>query len=359
MIIDKLLTSPIPAGDPASLQYSVVISSRIRLARNLKDFPFPSWAQLSQKREILSLCKDAIESVPQMKDGFFYEMENLSEIERQILVERHLISKELSEKPEGAAVAISADQSFSIMINEEDHLRLQICKPGFNFRKLWRALNLLDSALERELSYAFDEKLGYLTACPTNLGTGIRASVMMHLPALVLSGQMNGVVRGIGQLNMTVRGLYGEGSEATGSIFQISNQQTLGLSEEQIITDLTKVLHSVIAHENNARNRLVEDDVDTLCNKISRSQGLLQSSYKMTSSEALNLLSLLRLAVDLKALPALARANIDRLFIDSQPGHMQNLGKNPASPEKRDIFRAQYLKESFQKFPDLDFKKIA
>jgi protein arginine kinase len=358
MLITPLIEALPEPLDPAAMQYPVVISSRVRLARNLKQYPFPSWAQMSQRCEILATCAEAIENAPQMKNGFFYRMEDLSDAERQILIERHLISKELAENPGGAAVAISKDQGFSIMINEEDHLRLQILKPGFNFKKLWKSLNLLDSTLENDLDFAFSEELGYLTACPTNLGTGIRASVMMHLPSLVLSGSMEKVVRAIGQMGMAIRGLYGEGSEATGSIFQISNQQTLGLSEDDIIKNLTRVLHSIIAHEQNAREKILESDASALYDKISRAYGLLESSFKITSTEAMNLLGLLRLAVDLKALPEEARPQIDQLFILCQPGHILTLSEKASTPEKRDTFRAAYLKKQFEKFPSLEFKKV-
>jgi protein arginine kinase len=361
MRINPLIEAPLEAADAASAQYPVVISSRVRLARNLKDYPFPSWAQLAQRRDILATCHEAIENTQQMKGGFFYTMDELEEVERQILVERHLISKELAESQSGSAVAISKDQSFSVMINEEDHLRLQVLRPGFNFRKLWKSLNVLDSALEGDIDFAFSEELGYLTACPTNLGTGIRASVMMHLPSLVLANHMEKVVRAISQMRMAVRGLYGEGSEATGSIFQISNQQTLGLAEDDIIKNLTRALHAIISHEQNAREKLLEGDAESLYDKIMRAYGLLQSSFKITSNEAMNLLGLLRLAVDLQALPEEARAEIDRLFIYCQPGHIMTLcqsGNQKAStPEKRDTFRAQYLKKQLEKFPVLQFKK--
>jgi len=356
MRITPLLEAPSEPIDPAAAQMPAVISSRVRLARNLKDYPFPSWANMSQRSEILATCHEAILATPQMKECFFYTMAELSEAERQILIERHLISKELAEGQPGAAVAISKDQSFSIMINEEDHLRLQILKPGFNFRKLWKALNLMDSNLEQDIDFAFSEELGYLTACPTNLGTGIRASVMMHLPALVLAGHMEKVVKAISQMGMAVRGLYGEGSEATGSVFQISNQQTLGLPEEEIIKNITKAIHSIIAHEQNTREVLMEKDPSALYDKISRAYGLLESSFKISSTEAMNLLGLLRLAVDLKALPEEARQRIDQLFILCQPGHILTLSEKANTPEKRDTFRAAYLKEQFKKFPNLEFK---
>lgn len=284
-------------------------------------------------------------------------MDELDDVERQILIERHLISKELAEGQAGAAVAISKDQSFSVMINEEDHLRLQILKPGFNFRKLWKSLNLLDTELENDLDYAFSEELGYLTACPTNLGTGIRASAMMHLPCLVLAAHMEKVVRAITQMGMAIRGLYGEGSEATGSIFQISNQQTLGLSEDDIIKNLTRALHAIIAHEQNSREKLIETNSSAIYDKIARAYGLLESSFKISSTEAMNLLGLLRLGVDLKLLPEEARPEIDRLFIICQPGHILTLSEKASTPDKRDTFRAAYLKKQFEKFPNLEFKR--
>jgi protein arginine kinase len=358
MKITPLLTSPLAPVDPAAMQFPVVISSRVRLARNLKEYPFSSWANLSQRREILSNCSEAIQTLPQMKDSFFYQIEELDEIEREILIERHFISKELAHTEGGSAVAISSDKEISIMINEEDHLRLQVVRPGFNFRRLWKVLDGIDSALANGLDFAFDDQLGYLTACPTNLGTGLRASVMIHLPSLTLGGNIDQVVRAIGQMGLAIRGLYGEGSEATGSIFQISNQRTLGFTEEEIITNLTRVLHSIIGHEQNARARLLESGKTELCNRISRAEGLLRSSTSITSSEAMNLLSLLRLGVDLGALPEQSRATLDALFIGCQPGHIQILSKTPASPAKRDTLRATYLKKQFEKFPELDFKSI-
>jgi protein arginine kinase len=359
MKITPLLTSTPAPTDPAAMQFPVVISSRVRVARNLSAYPFPGWANLSQRREILSVCADALNVQPQMKEAFFYQMAELDPIERQILVERHTISKELAEASEGAAVVVSADQEISVMINEEDHLRIQVVRPGFNFRRLWKVLDTLDTSLEEPLAYAFDDELGYLTACPTNLGTALRASVMIHLPALTLGGQMEKVIRAIGQMGMAIRGLYGEGSDAGGSIFQISNQHTLGASEEEIIKAITRVIQSIILHEKNARDVLLENSREELCDKISRAYAILPSSVRITSAEAMHLLSLLRLAVDIHALPESARETIDRLFIGCQPGHIQILSKITVTPEKRDILRASYLKKQFEKFPDLDFKSIS
>jgi protein arginine kinase len=296
-------------------------------------------------------------ATPQMKRSFNVAIGELSELERQILVERHLISRELSGAKSGAGVVISKDQAFSIMMNEEDHLRIQVLRSGFNLKKAWSAINDLDSALEDHLDFAFSPTLGYLTACPTNLGTGMRASAMMHLPALVISSQMEKVVRAVNQLGMVVRGLFGEGSDASGSIFQISNQTTLGESEEDIIKRLGSVLQSIVEHELNAREKLLEADAGKLLDKIGRAYGILQNSHVLTSSEAMNLLSLIRLGVDLRAFPDANRSVIDRLFIEAQPGHLQHAQKGEFEPSQRDVLRAARLRSEFANFvrPDFSF----
>ena len=224
-------------------------------------------------------------------------------------------------------------------------------------RKTWNAIDDLDSALEESLDYAFSPTLGYLTACPTNLGTAMRASAMMHLPALVISNQMEKVVRAVNQLGMVVRGLFGEGSDASGSIFQISNQTTLGESEEQIIKRLHSVLQSIVEHELNAREKLLEADAAKLFDKIGRAYGILQNSHALSSSEAMNLLSLLRLGIDLGVFPDAQRCTIDRLFIEAQPGHLQHAQKGEFEPGQRDLLRAARLRSEFANFsrPDFNF----
>jgi protein arginine kinase len=268
-----------------------------------------------------------------------------------MLVERHLISRELSGSAAGSGVVINKDQTVSVMINEEDHLRIQVLRAGFQLKKAWNAIDDLDSALEGTLDYAFSSSWGYLTACPTNLGTAMRASAMMHLPALVIAGQMEKVVRAVNQLGMVVRGLFGEGSDASGSIFQISNQTTLGESEEEIIKRLNSVLQSIVEHELNARQKLVENDPAKLFDKIGRAFGILQNSHMLSSTEAMNLLSLLRLGVDLGVFPDDSRSIIDRLFIEAQPGHIQYAsGKPELESAERDMLRASRLRTEFAKF---------
>jgi protein arginine kinase len=286
-----------------------------------------------------------------MKRSVNVGVSDLNELQKLILVERHLISRELSGSKSGSGLVINRDQTVSVMINEEDHLRIQVLRAGFQLKKAWNAINDFDSALEAKLDYAFSPRWGYLTACPTNLGTGMRASAMMHLPALVISGQMEKIVRAVNQLGMVVRGLFGEGSDASGSIFQISNQTTLGEPEEEIIKRLQSVLQSIIEHELNARQKLLEADPRKLFDKIGRAYGILQHSHVLSSAEAMNLLSLLRLGIDLQIFPEDSRPVIDRLFIEAQPGHVQHAVQHDLEAGERDGMRATRLRDEFARFP--------
>ena len=347
MTIAALIDTPSELTDSTSSKTAIVLMTRVRLARNLARRSFPGWAGKPERAALLASCREAVAAAPQMKRAFSVAVDELSELERQILVERHLISRELCGSKGGAGVVISKDQAFSVMINEEDHLRIQVLRAGFQLKKAWNAINDFDSELEERLDYAFSPTLGYLTACPTNLGTAMRASAMMHLPALVISSQMEKVVRAVNQLGMVVRGLFGEGSDASGSIFQISNQSTLGEAEEAIIKRLGSVLTSIVEHEVNARTKLLEADANKLFDKIGRAYGILKNSHVLSSSEAMNLLSLLRLGVDLGVFPDTNRAMIDRLFIEAQPGHLQHAQKGKFDPNERDLLRAARLRAEF------------
>ncbi|NCG09294.1 MAG: protein arginine kinase [Verrucomicrobia bacterium] len=333
----------------------VVLSTRIRLARNLAGTPFPQRVNLSQRRDVLSDCVSRISRIDEMDSGNFFELDKLSDLEKQVLLERHLISKELIEGSEGCGVYINAKQTCSVMINEEDHLRIQFLKTGFNLKSLWKRINFFDDAIDEHLSLAYSQDLGYLTACPTNLGTGLRASVMMHLPGLVLTENMEKVTRAVAQLGITVRGHFGEGSDATGHIFQISNQQTLGECEVDILDRLGNVLKSIIDQELNARFKFYEDQPAGLRDQIGRAYGVIQNAYVLSSNEAMHLLSFLRLAVDFDFLPETCRAEVDRMFIECQPGHIQYEVKSDITPELRDTARAAKLRAALLKLPPLSF----
>ncbi len=333
----------------------IVLSTRIRLARNLAGYSFPGWASLDQRKEILAGCFESAGDVTSLKRGLRFDIGELTDLEKKILFERHLISRELISGKNGAGVIIGKDQSCVVMVNEEDHLRIQVLRSGFHFNRVWRAIDRIDSAIEEKLPYAYSPQLGYLTACPTNLGTGMRASAMMHLPGLVISNQMEKVIRAVNQLGIAVRGLFGEGSDASGSIFQISNQMTLGESERQIIKRLSGVLESVIEQENNARERLFEKQPVKLRDKIARAYGILRTSHLISSSEAMNLLSLIRFGLDRAIFDEEHRDLLDRLMIECQPGHIQYSAKHLAESEERDVLRAAYLRREFEKIPEPDF----
>ena len=355
MTIGSLIDTPSELTDSASSKSAIVLMTRIRLARNLAGHPFPGWAKPAQREKVLEACTEAVTATTSMKRGLSVGVDDLGELEKRILVERHLISRELSGSKQGSGVVISKDQACSVMINEEDHLRIQMLRAGFQLKKTWSAINDMDSALEDSLDFAFSSTLGDLTACPTNLGTGMRASAMMHLPAMVIANQMEKVVRAVNQLGMVVRGLFGEGSDASGSIFQISNQTTLGESEEEILKRLSGVLQSIIEHELNARARLLEQDSGKLFDKIGRAYGILQNGHVLSSNEAMNLLSLIRLGVDLGVFPDAKRSVTDRLFIEAQPGHLQYAQKGEFEAGQRDLLRAQRLRSEFANFARPDF----
>ena len=335
---------------------SIVISSRLRLARNLDKYSFPNCASDSQRCDILSDVEAALSDLPYMKNGDFFTMDSLSDFEKKILVERHWISKELAEQKKGSAVYISSDQICSVMINEEDHLRIQFIKNNFNLNSLWKTVNHFDDILETSLPYAFTKELGYLTACPSNLGTGLRASVMMHLPGLSIAGNVEKIIRAANQLGLAVRGLFGEGSDAYGHIYQISNQQTLGESEKEILNRLSAVLKNIVEHELNARSQYLENHNDKLSDLIARAHATLSSAYVISSDEAMNYLSYIRLAIDLGFVPAEFRSLIDYLFIQIQPGHI-DFPNSSSTAESRDIKRAEILRNNFSKLPPLIFDK--
>ena len=345
MDIHKFLISPAEIAHRHGPHDRIVMSSRVRLARNLKDATFPGWAKKPERVRVFDLIRPAIESLPEMKGAFSEAMDNLSALDKQILVERHLISREHAAKSSGSGLVLNRDETFCVMINEEDHLRMQALRPGLQLRQAWSAIDHLDSELEKKLDYAFNNDLGYMTACPTNLGTGIRVSAMLHLPGLVLSEQINPIIQSVNKLGLAVRGLYGEGTEALGNIFQVSNQMTLGENEITIVERLDKVLSQIIEHEENARQTLLEKKPKIVYNHIGRAYGILANAHSISSKETMNLLSLMRLGVDMGLFPGMERALVDELFILTQPAHLQKQLSDKLSAEERDLIRADMLRE--------------
>jgi len=345
MDIHKFLVSPAEIAQRHGPHDRIVMSSRVRLARNLKDATFPGWAKKPERVRVFDLIRPAVESLPEMKGAFSEAMDNLSALDKQILVERHLISREHAAKSSGSGLVLNRDETFCVMINEEDHLRMQALRPGLQLRQAWGAIDHLDSELEKKLNYAFNNDLGYMTACPTNLGTGIRVSAMLHLPGLVLAEQINPIIQSVNKLGLAVRGLYGEGTEALGNIFQVSNQMTLGENEITIVERLDKVLSQIIEHEENARQTLLEKKPKVVYNHIGRAYGVLANAHSISSKETMNLLSLMRLGVDMGLFPGTERALVDELFILTQPAHLQKQLSDKLSAEERDLIRADMLRE--------------
>jgi protein arginine kinase len=319
-----------------------VVSSRIRLARNLEEYCFPSWASEEDNHAVWKQISAMFTSIEQPFIPF--GMKDISPLEKEILFERHLISNELALQDDSCGVFVTPDECLSIMVNEEDHVRIQSLQPGLNLQKAWQAADEIDDRLETELSYAFSPKLGYLTSCPSNVGTGLRASVMLHLPGLVLMEEMSPVINGISKIGLAVRGMWGEGTEAAGNMFQISNQITLGRKETDIIAHLEQIVLELVEHENNARSRLQESKSMLVEDHVSRAFGILSNARLMTSGEALNLLSTLRLGLDLGMVDQFSPSELDTLLISIQPAHLQKLEGKELDADERDVVRAEMLR---------------
>jgi protein arginine kinase len=343
--LHEFLVSPAETARRHGPHDRIVMSSRVRLARNLKDAAFPGWAKKPERVKILETIRPAVESLPEMKDAFSEAMDNLGALDKQIIVERQLISREHAAKSSGSGLVLNREETFCVMINEEDHLRMQALRPGLQLKQAWNAIDHLDSELEKKLDYAFDGDLGYLTACPTNLGTGIRVSAMLHLPGLVLGEQINPIIQSVNKLGLAVRGLYGEGTEALGNVFQVSNQMTLGENEPAIVERLEKVLSQIIEHEENARQTLLEKKTKVVFNHIGRAYGILANAHSISSKETMNLLSLMRLGVDMGLFPGAERSLVDELFLVTQPAHLQKKLSDKLSAEERDLIRADMVRE--------------
>ncbi|QTN01295.1 protein arginine kinase [Sediminibacillus dalangtanensis] len=328
----------------------IVMSSRIRLARNFEQVPFPIIADSADLEKVLLFFQKEYEhqSFSNYNDLALVKMRDLKPIEKKVLVEKHLISPHLAENDEEAAALISSNEQVSVMVNEEDHIRIQLYFPGFQLEKALEQAFTFDDWLEERINYAFDEKRGYLTSCPTNVGTGMRASVMMHLPALALTQKINRMIPAISQLGLVVRGIYGEGSEAIGNIFQISNQITLGKSEQDIVQDLRSVVNQLIDQERKARQLLVEQSELQLEDRIFRSYGILQHSRIIESKEAAKCLSDVQLGIDVGYINDISKSILNELMILSQPGFLQHYAKRMLSAKERDVLRASLIRERFK-----------
>lgn len=321
----------------------IVMSSRVRLARNLADYPFVRKCTDKDRAAIASAVRRAVDALPLSSETEYVDVAKLGDLDRQFLMERQLISHELSESEGARAVILDPSERFSIMVNEEDHLRLQVMQSGLDLESAWTRMNELDDLLESKLTYAFTKKLGYLTACPTNVGTGLRISVMLHLPALVATKQIEKVFRAFSKINVAVRGLFGEGSQFMGDLYQVSNQMTLGKSEQTLMQRVSEVIPQLIDYERKAREFLLQEDRDDLNDNVSRALGILCTAKKISSEETMHYLSKIRMGVNLGLIDHIPIPTVNKLFIHTQPAHLQKLCGEKLSVSARNTMRANYL----------------
>ncbi|MBT2725516.1 protein arginine kinase [Bacillus sp. ISL-75] len=342
--LNQAVSSWMSAEGPDS---DIVLSSRIRLARNFDDYKFPTLFSHEEAKLIIENMEEILKQSPIQKFGQMelLKVEELQPLQKRVLVEKHLISPHLAEDSPYGAVILTENEEVSIMINEEDHIRIQCLYPGLQLSEALDAANEIDDWLESNIQYAFDEKHGYLTSCPTNVGTGLRASVMMHLPGLMLTQQINKIIPAIHQLGLVVRGIYGEGSEALGNIFQISNQITLGKSEEDIGRDLRGVVSQLISQERSAREALRKTSNIQLEDRVFRSLGVLSNSRIIESKEAARCLSDVRLGIDMGYIDKMPKTILNELMILTQPGFLQQYAGGSLRPHERDIRRAALIRE--------------
>lgn len=322
----------------------IVISTRIRLARNLAAFHFLSRANPKDRGDIERQIRERLFEAKLGDDLSYLSLPPLSPLDRLFLVERHLISREHAFGKGPRGVGLGSRETISIMVNEEDHLRIQGLRSGFQLQKTWELVDRVDTGLEMLLDYAFSPDFGYLTVCPTNAGTGMRVSVMLHLPALVMTRQIDKVFQAVSKINLAVRGFYGEGTQASGDFYQISNQATLGRSESEIIGNVERVIPKIIEYERTVRESLLAQKREVIEDKVWRAYGMLQTARTINSEETMDLLSALRMGVNLHLIPDVEIAMVNELFIFTQPAHLQKMEHSELNSPERDIMRATFIR---------------
>jgi len=326
----------------------IVMSSRMRLARNIQGYSFTHRLAKDEAEDLIEMTESAVKRSGYLKDSWFFRQKNLSSLDKQFLLERHLISHDLTSCKTDMAVCVSQNEAAAIMVLEEDHLRIQVLQSGFSLREAWEIINRIDSEVEQQVPYSFHQVLGYLTACPTNVGTGLRASCMMHLPALVMTKQVNKILQALAKLNLASRGMYGEGTQPSGNFFQFSNQITLGQKEEEIIDSLEKVIKQIVDHEREARQALLSKKKEKLEDHVWRGLGILKSARFISSKETTAHLSMVRLGVDLGIIKGLDLLKMNELFIFIQPAHLQRKCNRVLSSAERDFERASLLRRELK-----------
>ena len=326
----------------------IVFSSRIRLARNLKGFPFSDHCTEQQMRDIISLTRSCANRCPHLKDATYYGFKHTTMLNRQFLMERFLISRDLAKSSGDKGALVDETERFSIMINEEDHLRMQALGSGLCLEKIWRELDAIDEELDSHLDFAFEQPWGYLTACPSNVGTGLRSSVMIHLPGLIMSKRIVNVLQTAAEMNLAIRGLHGEGSEMLGDYFQISNQATLGKSEEDIVEATEKLARDMVDQERRARDDLIKNEKVIIEDKVARAVAILSHAKLLSAREAMELLSSVRLGIYYGLVPGKTADMLDALIIKIQPAHLQKRFPRHLGPLERDMERTKLLRETLK-----------
>lgn len=339
--------------EPGGRDHEIVFSTRVRLARNLQGFPFAVRAETEDRQRVLERVNDALGTEGLLDEPTMWEMSDLETGLRNLLLERHLVSRDLvgadsGEAPSGAALALAGRSSLGMMVNEEDHLRLQTLCNGLQLEEAWHQVDELDDRVGSRLSYAFHHDFGFLTSCPTNVGTGLRASVLVHLPGLVLTKEIQKVLQGISQVGLTYRGLYGEGSEVVGNFFQISNQTTLGKSEEELVDHLGKIVGQVIQYEKQARAVLLREASSVLEDKVWRAYGILRHARSLPFDELMNLLSGVRLGLTLKLLRTPRVETLNRMMISAQAAHLEQAAGRTLDEADANTYRAERVREALE-----------
>jgi protein arginine kinase len=322
----------------------IVISTRVRLARNVSAFKFVSRLNESERAELEKYLSNKLKKIPLDSEGSYFRVHELEAIDRLFLVERHLISKEHATGEGARGVIVSSNERISVMVNEEDHLRIQLLHSGLQLGQTWLEINEVDSMIEKEIEYAYSGQFGYLTCCPTNVGTGLRASVLLHLPALVMVKQIQKVFESVAKIGLSVRGLFGEGTYASGDFYQISNQVALGKSENSIVENIASIAPQIVRYERNVRDTLLSQSRVVLEDRVWRALGTLQNARIISSEETLDHLSAIRLGVNLGIIPKLNIATVNELFIMTQPAHLQKMEGKRLDVAHRDEVRAQFVR---------------
>jgi protein arginine kinase len=343
--IDSFLKQSPKWLDGSGHNSDIVISSRVRLARNLRDFSFPNRAPNKVLNQVLEIVKGCYNKIGELKDAFYLNISELDELNRQFLMERRLISPDLIKLDRPSGLIIGKDELISIMINEEDHLRIQSIQSGLEIDNAWQIIRRIDDALANTLDFAYSDQFGFLTACPTNTGTGIRASVFINLPALAIAEKTDKIIQELAPSEVAIRGFYGEGSDILGNIFQVSNQLTLGRTEQSIINRIENMADQLISFELNAREELLRKNSIVIEDKVARAVGTLKYAKILPSVEGITLLSLLRLGVALGLIDFIDEKILNELLVLIQPAHLRKLHGTSLNSHERDMIRIKLIRK--------------